>query len=138
MCARLVNPVRKVHHGPMATKAELFKSTQQRKKAPAAKKVVKASRKVRTATGSKRRWSLPTGPRRRRPRFVLLPMPANVSVSSPARPSPDRQGGPLRQVLGWMLLTALGLAAGRAHVPAAATPSKPATMSATAWAWPAA
>ncbi len=38
-------------------------------------------------------------------------MPANVSVSSPARPSPDRQGGPLRQVLGWMLLTALGLAA---------------------------
>lgn len=33
----------------MATKSEQFKSSQERKKAPAAKKVVKASRKARTA-----------------------------------------------------------------------------------------
>lgn len=43
----------------MATKAENFKSTEQRKKAPAAKKVVKPSRKVRTAAAAAEKKDLP-------------------------------------------------------------------------------
>jgi hypothetical protein len=43
----------------MATKAEQFKSTQQRKKAPVAKKVVKASRKARTAAAKETAKDLP-------------------------------------------------------------------------------
>jgi hypothetical protein len=43
----------------MATKAELFKSTEERKKAPAAKKVVKASRKERTAAAAETKKDLP-------------------------------------------------------------------------------
>ena len=37
----------------MTTRAEQFKSEQQRKKAPRAKKVVKAARRVRTAAAAK-------------------------------------------------------------------------------------
>ena len=53
------NRARRVHHGRMATKAEQFKSTEARKKAPAAKKVVKASRKARTAAAAETAKDLP-------------------------------------------------------------------------------